>query len=126
MLQKMSTVSKPTCTGAFDELPSTKVSGGLHQAQRSIHIAKAYCQTLYELSVNSRAAGDPADLWSVFDALAYVSWHLSVIQQIHDIVEVAAKARLRHDTGVLAKDPSVLCSASACGHKVGVAEVLES
>lgn len=89
-------------------------------------MAESYGQTLYEGLINSKAAGDPADLWSGFGSFAYVSQHPSVIQQIHDIVEVAAEARLRHDTGVLAKDPSVLFGASACGRKVGVAEMFES
>lgn len=89
-------------------------------------MAEVYGWMSFEGLTDSETVVDPADLWSVFDAFAHVSRHFSVVQQVHDIVEVAAEARLRHDTGVLAKDPSVLFGASACGRKVGVAEVLES
>jgi len=37
-------------------------------------------------------------------AYGSVSWRPSVIQQIHEIIEVAAEALLRYDTGVLAEN----------------------
>ena len=42
-----------------------------------------------------------ADLCGAYGS---VSWRPSVIQQIHEIVEVAAEALLRYDTGVLAEN----------------------
>lgn len=59
-----------------------------------------------------------ADLCRAFDSFLYVSEHLSVVQQIHDIVEVSAEALSCHDTGVLAKYQGVLFGAFACGCKV--------
>ena len=62
-----------------------------------------------------------ADLCGAYGS---VSWRPSVIQQIHEIVEVAAEALLRYDTGVLAENQGALFGAFSW--RRSVAEVHEA